>query len=804
MRLNKAQRKRQKREKRKQKLFKQTRKQTVRHNRIDEKIFSYNKPSEWRQAPEIFPESVPLEKRKEIMVDVINNAKKDFSEMFPNLKRWFKDYDSCYVLSFYAYYFMSQKQGTTNEHEGDYEHYQHYLEILQAIALTEDRKIDIEPLNEKAKELEEQMSKFGTLIQLRHIDIAVDDTYETISRKSVIAQARNSTTAIRNWAYYFQMERVTLEIMATINDDFKTKYDVNADDIAKILFNLPKLVNRKFQEHLEKLRNVYRQKTKDQLFKTYEEQFPDMVKMSSEQQNELFEGLGKRVKNLKFALMAHSDLRLQDIYTFTTDEIIELSGKKLPKPKVKQIISNLSYKFGDLKDQVLDHIILDNPILKKPFIELEEDTYFCPSAASLAHFAIQIMENLIADDESLAQKYSKKKSQYCEDFVSEVLSKNFPNSEVYQNVKWERTDNPNTQFETDNLLIAGSFALVIESKSGKLTPQARRGAEDRLQKHIDELVLDPSRQSTNLISAIKEGKLKNVKNANGQPLTIDFSDVKYFVPISITLENLGMMSEARGIFKAGMSKGLKAEDISLCMTMTDLECVFEILPLESMKWHYLVRRREFAMHVEAVGDEMDLLGWYLEQGFNIGETEYDSSLHMSLTMLSANIDKYFMLLDDEPIPPPKPYHTPEWTALLNRLATRRHNGWIEASFALLNCDGEDQKKFNKQANKLLTDFRKGNLSKYPKNPYMVFTTGASKRKTAILLYPYRNLTREERNDTIANIMSEKELDECKIKLAFGIDIDKQNQPYSVMAVTKDSVLTEEPVQFIDYHQKAAE
>ncbi len=801
MRLNKAQRKKVKRDKKKVRLEKQARKKAIRTQKLDDSVFSYREPSEWRQEPNLFPDNVPIEKRREIIAEVIEKAKKEFDETFPDLKKWFKEYDSCYILSFYSFYFMSQKQGTTSEHEGDYEHYQHYLEILQAIALTEKRNYESKPLLERAKELEEQLSRLGTLTQFKHLDIKVDDTEEMIGRKGIIAQVRSNTTAVRNWAYYFQMEKATLELMAAINTDFSEKFGVEAEDVASIFFNLPKMINTKFQEHISKVRKVYKQKNKSDITKVYEEQFPDVVKMDKEQSEEMFKALGSSVKRLKQALIFHSDMRLQDIYTFTTDEIIEMSGKELSKPHLRKVLDELSYKFEDLKDQVLEHIILDNPVLKKPFIKLAEDTYFCPIAASLAHFSISIIENMMVGDDVLAEKYSKKKGEYCERYVSDVLTSNFPNAKIYENFKWERSDIPDKVFETDNLLVAESFALVIESKSGKLTPQGRRGAEDRLQRHIDELVLEPSRQATNFITAVKEGKIKNIKDSNGRTLTIDLSGVNYFIPISITLENLGMMSDARGIVKAGMNKELKAEDISLCMTMTDLESVFEILPYETMKLHYLVRRREFAMHVEHMGDEMDLLEFYTEKGFNIGEAEYEAKLHMSLIMHSVNIDKYFMLLDDEPIPPPKTYLTPEWSSLLESLETRRPNGWIEASFALLNCDNEDQVKFNKQANKLLSDFRKGNLSKYPKDPYMVFTTGAAKRRTAILLFPYRNLEREERNDTIANAMTIKELEDCKVKLSFGIDVDKPNQPYAVMAVAKDSVLTEEPVEFIGYHKE---
>lgn len=800
MRQNKAQAKRLKRQRRYTKKLKQSQRKELRNKTAKESFLAYREPTEWVQMPDLFPPQVPKEKKLEVIMSIISKSKEDFGEAMLDLQKWFEEFDSCYLLSFYAFYFMREKKGTTREHEGDFEHYQHYIEILQALALTKPRKIDVEPLLARADDLDKQFGRLGTLTQFKHMDITLDDTEESIKRKGTIAQVRNSTTAIRNWAYYFQMEKVTRSLMAKINKEFNAKYGVNADDIASAFFKIPQLINTKTVEHTKRLHEVFSKKDKQSVINAYENQFPEVVKITVENMDQLFNQVGRSVKRLKQALLIHSDLWLQDVYTFTLDELIHgVEGGDIDRESIRAIFDKLSYEFGDLATQNLDHIILDNPITKRPFIKLGKDTYFCPAAASLPHFAIEIMESIMSNDSKLTKKYSDEKSTYVEDYVRDILIANFPNATIYQNIKWRRSDIPQKEFETDNLLIAGSFALVLESKSGKLTPQGKRGAQDRLQKHVDELVLEPSRQANNFIDAVKRDKLSYVKDTAGRRLDIDFTDVKYFVPISITLENLGMLSNPREIVDAGMNKGMAPQDINSCMTMTDLECIFEILPYESMKLHYLVRRREFTMHIAYFGDEIDLLGFYLERGFNIGETEYNGSLVMNLTMVSANIDKYFMLVDDdERIDPPDNFLTSQWKLLLERLAQRKPEAWLEASFALLTCDNDDQKKFNAQAKKIIADVEKGNVSAYPKEPCMVFTTGAEKRKIAIVLYPYRNLSKEKRNDNIAYAMSEDSLKNCKVKLAFGIDLDQPRIPYSVMAVSKDSVLVEEPVEFIAY------
>src|SRR3546814_16870732 len=55
------------------------------------------------------------------------------------------------------------------------------------------------------------------------------------------------------------------------------------------------------------------------------------------------------------------------------------------------------------------------------------------------------------------------------------------------------------------------------------------------------------------------------------------------------------------------------EDLAPSINITDLESVFELLTREVEKVHYLSRRREFEAHMDYDGDELDLLGFYLDR-----------------------------------------------------------------------------------------------------------------------------------------------------------------------------------------------
>src|SRR3546814_14392919 len=84
------------------------------------------------------------------------------------------------------------------------------------------------------------------------------------------------------------------------------------------------------------------------------------------------------------------------------------------------------------------------------------------------------------------------------------------------------------------------------------------------------------------------------------------------------------------------------EDLAPSINITDLESVFELLTREVEKVHYLSRRREFAAHMDYEGDEIDLLGFYLDDRFNIGDTEYSQDIVVNMELKSKALDPYLV------------------------------------------------------------------------------------------------------------------------------------------------------------------
>jgi len=192
-------------------------------------------------------------------------------------------------------------------------------------------------------------------------------------------------------------------------------------------------------------------------------------------------------------------------------------------------------------------------------------------------------------------------------------------------------------------LVLDNFALIIESKSGLMTPPARRGAPKRLNDNLKKLVVEPAIQANRFVDYLKNNKqLHELKTKRGVINKIDSSLIDYFIPLSITLEEIGTIaSNLKKLIDAGLVNE-RINELAPSMCLTDFETVLDVLSSEAERMHYIARRSEFEFNVIYEGDEMDLLAFYLDNGFNIGEKEFDKDYYMILTMKSKELDPYYI------------------------------------------------------------------------------------------------------------------------------------------------------------------
>ncbi len=730
------------------------------------------------EVPNPFPPDFPLEKRQKIFREIGQNAQKIFEEKYLKLGEWFSKYDSLYLLSFCSHYFLSHQEGIDPEATGAMEFYPHYQEWLQAFALTKDRNIDPTPLRGDAQKLFDEIKEIGDAVSMRWAAKLPEGDRDVIEEFRLRLEMMSNTTAVRNWAYFHQMKRVTIDMANKVDGEFEKVYGIKSSIIIELLFAFIDQKTDEMNERRAKLRNVVRQKTIKDMMAAYMETFPVVHEMSDKEMNAMWEAAGKNKRNLMVMMLAHSDLFLHEIYSFDLEYLVNLLPNKagIDRQKLKEVFDLISIKFGELADWDPEHFILGNPVSSRPFINLGDGNYFTGVMGLIPHIALDILEFLIWKADALKDKYSEIKSDYLEDEVERIVTKHFPNGQVYRSSKY------GNDYENDITCVIDSFAIVIEAKSGKVSEPVKRGAPKDLFQTLQRLIEEPSEQALRFINFLSsDKKVHTLPAKKGGMNVIDSTKINYYIPLGITFSNLGMISGNLKKLIAAKVVEKKLEELAPSMSFTDFEIILELLETEPQRLHYLSRRREIEAHLEYEGDEMDLLAFYIDNGFNIGEAEYSCDRAFNIALNSKELDPYIVgTSEGRNIKKPRVKNTQWWEDILDFAARKKSPGWVESCFILYNFPYDDQKEFEKQLRKLKAAVLKGSTEK-PHN-WGVFVSGAGRRRFAVAVYPYTTNDIDLRNSIMEQIFEDTEKSHTlRGMLVVGQNLTKVHYPYSVIA-----------------------
>lgn len=737
-----------------------------------------------------FPADIPFEARLEVLLEIGRRSESSYKEEFARLTNYLKDYDPLYLCAFSSFYFVAEEEGMDREAiDGHLEFPPFYLEVLQCLALTMERAISAKPLNDQVENFKSTVQNLNTSLGQSYFNLAKGaKSQEDIGAIMLRSEMMMRTLAVRNWAYIHQMNQIAFELASFLDSSFSKAVGFTPDTLLIVLFAIAPILEEKINDHLRRVRSFVTPKNFNQVYDNYENAFPEVTKTEKSQRKALWERFGKDTMVLKGLLMAHSDLFLEEAYTVEVDEVHEYLLNKVSKDEISKVLNCLSLRFGELSQINQDYIFLDNPVHTKPLVKLEDDRYFSGVPHLLSHISVEVIESLLPNNQKIRDQYLKKKGKYLENKVEELFKKSFPKSQVFAGSLWNDGEK---EYENDLIVIIEDFAIIIECKSGGVSAPAKRGAPERLFKTIKELVIEPSQQAIRFQTYLKQNVGENTfKTKSGESNMIITSNIKYYIPLGITLSNLGSIGcNLKKLISARITS-LKLEELAPSISYTDLEVIFEILSYRAEKIHYLARRREFEAHMNFQGDEIDLFGFYLDHGFNIGETEYDESSHINLTLKSKEIDPYFIGKNrNVSVQKPELKKSKYWGDLLKKIDSLSEKS-ISSSFILLNMPIEDQQKFQKNLKKLKSMVLNNEFEK--EHNYIQMNFGPERRHYAIVGYAYKDISIETRNGVINDISSSL-ASEKKLRgyLILGFDLNSTHYPYSFLVGDMETRLFDE-------------
>lgn len=727
-------------------------------------------------------EGMTEDERVELIKKLGENFGQQFETYFETLQKQIFQVEPCSLLSLFAYYGLTTSPGINREWTEKNPILQHHVEFLQGLLLQHSQNsFDFRPaLPQDFVEFRQLVQDVTRGFQMKPLSLAAPSTtIEQHQKLITVGRIRADTQAVRNWGYPQQVKRIVSDLFSSLDDTIEQRIGVRVVCLVEMWFKVIDVVESRINQHWNLVMPALRAKNIETAIKEYYQAFPDLTS-SPEDLSAYVQEEGLTLDGLRAIIFSQSDLRLKHIYTLTLDTFVDAYPKAVNPEALKNVLDAWSLSFGDLSDWNPEHLFLGNPVWQKPLIKLEVGTYFCPVITLFLNYFIDIMEAIIKPHAEIYKKYEERRGKFLEQEIYQLFQKAFPSAKLYQGSEWFDPTTKKT-FENDLLVLLDSYLLVVEAKSGRVTEATRRGAFESLKKIVKKLLVEPSIQSKRFSDYLKNNLgLHQFKNRKGELNEVDCSKVREVVRLSITLESLGtLFCRSTDLKKAG----LIASDIEMSPTMSlaDLEIIFEILEGSCEKLHYLVRRAEFEKNADYNGDEIDLLAFYLDTGFNIGNAEFTQQ-GLSLLGLSNIFEPFFMKeLPKSETPKPKRKLTRWWRSIIQHIESRQPERWSEVGCVLLNFTHDEQTKFEegfKRIKKIVHKFWE--LPDH--NNTCILTNETVPERGAVAGFAYKRIDREKRNRTMENAVDEAmSISHVSRVVVIGVDVEQNDYPYSVAA-----------------------
>jgi hypothetical protein len=722
------------------------------------------------------------ESRRELLHALATNAAARLEESQLELKEIIKHVNPLELLATAAFYSM-KVIGPDAELTDDGPYPQAVAELLQSLVLGTptdelgDQSIlqsDFGRCIEAAKSCLETLE----LKPLGELAEAEDGTKDILMMRE---GARMFTRSVRNWGYPQHMRQIIRAMFDPLETAIIETSGFSISDMLQFFDNLTDAIC----DRVDKLRQTIAigmcRKTLRETLKAWCEA------LGEPQENaDLFlaqlRSLKRPVDQLRSFAVAFFHRFFPRCFTFDADELVAIFPHNLTRPKLTSLIDRLSLRFGELSADRFEHLATQSPIRLRPFIAVANESHFIPIPGLLNSFSLEIAENFVKENQSLWDRYLERRSKYLEATIRDLFANAFPEAIVESNIVW---DDPvsGKRFETDVIVVLGPLALLIEAKSSRVSDSARRGGELRLKREFERLVDQPAEQATRIASALEKAEQRfTFYRQSGDSFTVPAGGIHRSVCLSITLDSLpGPTLCWTSLLKAGLVDPARRPTIT--MSLADLIVVLDALENPSVRLHYFWRRSEWEKRVEYVGDEEDVLVYYLSNALpDIGPQGDEKPIQLMLIGNSDEMRRYYMATwydPDATVPRPRRLMTPWWHELIDRIQQLDRPEKWEIACCLLDVGYELQRKVEEGVDRVIAFVRRyGNTVA---DDAIVIRCPTTESACAVVIFAYRDLSLKDRNAFAQNLINQCfERHSVRRIVLIGRDVQRNGRPYDFM------------------------
>jgi hypothetical protein len=610
---------------------------------------------------------------------------------------------------------------------------------------------------------------------MRYVELQKERSDENKAVMVIQEGLRLHTQIVGNWGYLSRVAGIAKRLCAPIDDVFRATVGIRATNLLDLFTHLIRRHERLVNSRRNRLMPTFSETTVAGMLDAYHKAHPHL-KDSTAEMLAFAEEQGITLDHMKSMLLSHSDLSLDDTYTFDAGVLASETG--IDAPSIASALDRLSLGFGDLTESNPEYLFLTNPVWTKPVVKLTGGRYFCAMPQVFFSFVFPILAELLEGDDSAKKQYEKRRAEFLESDIRELFGKAFPDCEIGAGYKWREGS---VEYENDLMVRVDSHLILVEAKSHSISWPALRGAPDRARRHVEEILLDPSIQSLRLATRVTQALADKDNRESLLPrFPVPLDQVRTVLRLSVTLEDFATLQTT--LHHAKKANWIPSDHpIAPCILLADLEIVFDVLESTPHKIHYLKRRADLEAHFDYKGDELDLLGFYLQSGFNVGEAEY-SGHHFALVTMSKPIDRYYTALEEGIVTAkPAPRMTQWWKDICAKIEARDFHQWSDIANVLLSVSLEDQEAIARKFKQIAKNVHKN--WRVPSHNCAIVMIPHRERPDALAVVAFKERDKDSRHTRMENVAAgvfeNSHVERC---LLIGINIDKMHYPYSLIAV----------------------
>ena len=694
------------------------------------------------------------------------------------------NHDPIELLCTIAVYCSFKGIGPNTDHTDEGPYPQALIEAIQSLCLMVPEKEfgNFPILHGHMFELLDLVKDCSKQFSLRRIAELADVPDEQHSVLMAIEGARTQTQMLRNWGYPQHMRKISGDLFAPLCDPIEEILGISPTQLQSLFDGLTELINNRVLDYLKKMGPAFAQKD----FRTTVRKFCELSETSESRADEIYDFLKSKPgskQEKRFFLISFFHQFFPCLFTVSPEDCSQVLSGSVTAEQAKAVLKRLSFRFGDLSEANPEHLLMQSPIQKRPFIESDEEEFFLPIPGMLNSFYVEILESVIFSDKNLKKRYHKRRAEFLEGEIASLASASFPNCLVRTGTKWN--DQPSgKRYENDCLVVCGPLALVFEAKSEHVDDVAKRGGSNTLKRHYESLINEPAEQATRLARLLEDGDgVTKFETDDGGEYELDLSPIRKAICISVTLDTFPAPSLC---WQQMLEAGLVSDEArpSISMDLSNLLVTLDVLDTPAVRAHYFWRRAEWEQNMKYFGDEGDLLVYYLSEG--LPALQNDDGEHLEGLMIYGNstqLHRYYMAewSDPDNLPPkPKRILTDWFTSILDKVVSNERLDKWDVACVLLDLSYERQVEFEKQFQQSIAAVKKdGNYCGRE-----AVTTWANHTESlgAVVALAYDNLPTQERNDLAADIAGQTQAESDAVRVVvLGKNVAHEHWPYDFLA-----------------------